>query len=82
MKEYILQAFGLYYNYDRKGTLQSFLELIENYESYGELKLKFPNKETKNEFKAILNKAWKEFIIGKDVYRVSHYINEIEAILI
>lgn len=82
MKEYIKQAFGLYHNYDRKGTLQSFLELIENYESYGELDLKFPNKETKNDFKTILNSAWEGFIIGRDVYRVSHYINEIEAILI
>jgi len=82
MKEYIIQAFGLYYNYDRKGTLQSFLELIENYESYRELELKFPNKETKNEFKTLLNKAWDEFIIGKDVYWVSKYVEQVEQILI
>ncbi|MEM9000305.1 MAG: hypothetical protein AAGB24_08570 [Bacteroidota bacterium] len=82
MKKFINQAYGLYNTYAAKGSLQSFLELVNNYESYNELTLKFPNKKSKDEFKGILNQAWEQFIIGKDVYRVSHYINEIGAILI
>lgn len=82
MKKFINQVYGLYNTYAPNGSLQSFLELVNDYESYNELNLKFPNRESKDEFKGILNQAWEQFIIDRDVYRVSHYINEIEAILI
>jgi len=83
MKEFIDRAYGLYNTYVKNGSLNDFMETIESFESYSrDLIVKFPNRKIENEFKTLLDKAWKQFTIGKHVYRVSHYTNEVEQILI
>ena len=81
MISHLAGAFMLYSEVAENPSLQGFLEVVDNWESYRALTVEFKSQKQKKLFKSWLNIAFKSWCEDKEVYRVCKYINDAEAAL-
>jgi len=84
MIKHLERAFMLYSEIIKSASLKDFMHMLDNWENTRSgrvMVIVFKNKKQEKLFKKLLQLAFKSWCTGRNHYRVSHYMLDVEAAL-